>query len=461
MEPVIPPRIYKPDFDDRINNNIEVWVSLSSIGYPLYEVSSYGKVRKIGKETNLVPIISPGQKPVVNLYANGKGKVKRVPLLVANTFIVKPICDDKLIVHAIDGDVSNTSVNNLQFMTKAQQRPLTKKRDFIGNDIIQRKLDGTIVARWSSVKDINRVYPEFKIPALRTSMRRKKPVYNYTWNFDRSDLPGEIWVSHPTINDMKVSDKGRVKRKNDLPSFGSLNPTGHRSISVGKQAYSVHRLVATCFIGDPGELFVNHKNGIKDDNNVDNLEFVTPAENSQHARDTELIKTVKAVLRIDPSANEILQVYKSAREAVKDNGDKHRASVAKVCRAKKGMVNGYHWRYDDDPEYKAQLAIFRRREAEGNMEIEPVIISTPAHLRPVAKIDIDTDDIIDLYDNAKHAASANNNKWPTLIHAVCRGKRKSINGFCWRYADDPLCVSKVNTFKQEANAPPPKKRKVS
>lgn len=240
MESTIPPRIYKKNFNDRINNNIEILVSLSSEGYPLYEVSSYGKVRKIGKEKNLVPVISPGQKPVVSLYTDGKNRAKRIPSLVANAFIVKPVCDDKLIVHAIDGDISNTHVNNLQFMTKAQQIPLNKKRDYIGNDIIQRKLDGTVVARWPSVRDINRVHPEFKIPSLRTSMLRKRPVYNYTCNFDRSDLKEERWVGHPTIRDMKVSDKGRIKRKNDIPSFGSLRPTGYRHTSVGKQSYSVY-----------------------------------------------------------------------------------------------------------------------------------------------------------------------------------------------------------------------------
>lgn len=57
---------------------------------------------------------------------------------------------------------------------------------------------------------------------------------------------------------------------------------------VGK-SHSAHRLVAETYL--PNHLkkkFVNHKNGIKDDNRIENLEWVTPSENCLHAIDTGL-----------------------------------------------------------------------------------------------------------------------------------------------------------------------------
>jgi len=53
------------------------------------------------------------------------------------------------------------------------------------------------------------------------------------------------------------------------------------------KTYTVHRVVARVFFGDSPTLQVNHKNGNKTDNRVDNLEWCTASHNTRH-RDTVL-----------------------------------------------------------------------------------------------------------------------------------------------------------------------------
>jgi len=98
-----------------------------------------------------------------------------------------------------------------------------------------------------------------------------------------------------------VTKDGRVyNKKTHKFQTQNLTKNGYYTVSIrGKRSF-VHRLVALCHIPNPDNLpQVNHIDGDKTNNNVNNLEWVTPQENINHSIRTGLCKRREKLTKED------------------------------------------------------------------------------------------------------------------------------------------------------------------
>lgn len=197
------------------------------------------------------------------------------------------------------------------------------------------------------------------------------------------DIDGEEWMPVVGYEELyHVSSFGRIKalasqevkiwkcgrkyksRKQAKILAQKKHNRGYKMVCLTKNEIkkytTIHRLVAIAFINNPeNKRTVNHKNGVKWDNRVDNLEWSTDSENGVHSfkelgrkgAQTFLGKFGKShnrskpILQFDLDGN-LIREWENGPQIQRENGWAS-TNIQSACNGKKGVVApyGFKWKY--------------------------------------------------------------------------------------------------------------------
>lgn len=146
-----------------------------------------------------------------------------------------------------------------------------------------------------------------------------------------------------------ITSDGEVYNSEGHKMTKFMTHDGYNRVKLSKGCkrgmYRVCRLVAMTFLDNPNNYpMVNHKNEIRDDDRVENLEWCNNSLNQLQRFKTKVGTKCRPVKMIDLETGEVIKEFISAIYAEKETGIA-RQNIYHVCRGHRNTAGGYKWEY--------------------------------------------------------------------------------------------------------------------
>lgn len=218
-----------------------------------YSVSDDGEIRN--DSSNRIMTINKG---VVQLYINKKNKRLSVGKLVAQAFIPK-LREEEVYVTHIDEDINNNKVDNLLWITAQENSNNTWKK---------RRENNTTGA------------------GQKRQSKKRENIVDLTHYVLNENEERQVIIDNE-LTYYSINKLGQVKNLNTKKFLKGTNLHSYIyvNLTVGKKRKNraVHQLVAQAFLPNPNNYtIVDHINGDRQDNRVENLRWASALENANN-----------------------------------------------------------------------------------------------------------------------------------------------------------------------------------
>ena len=281
----------------------ELWKPIES--FENYEVSTLGRVKNTKTDRMMKLNSKAGYLNISLINSSGK-KAFKSHRLVALAFI--PNLENKSDVNHMDKNKHNNNISNLEWNTRAENNIHSKlnviittnrnksinRIDKITNEILEKYNSIELAAEWVFNLGLTKTTHSGRNSIGNVITGVSNTAYGFRWELENTSqsIENEIWKQviieneNVTNNDKQyfVSSLGRFKNSSGIIMDNyKVNENGYIRVYIYNKTYALHRLIAFAFLeNSENKEQVNHIDGVKLNNSVSNLEWVTNQENQLH-----------------------------------------------------------------------------------------------------------------------------------------------------------------------------------